>query len=198
MPRAAVTRRAQPVRQYVENNVDEEDTLEWRIAHTPNIKLTSAEYSSLTPAQRALGWTKERVQSGYQTYNDQWRRRTANNTRRERESSLNWRIEHTPNIRLNSAQYHSLSNAQRALGWTKERVRSGYQEYSDQWRRRTANNERRERESSLNWRITHDPSIQLTREQHRGLTAEQKALGWKRISVQTGLMDSEHRWVRDQ
>ena len=111
---------------------------------------------------------------------------------------MEWRIAHTPNIKLTHAEYSSLTPAQRALGWTAEQVQDGYQTYSYKWRRRTANNERRERENSLNWRITHEPSIQLTREQYRSLTAEQKALGWKRISVQSGMMDSEQKWVRDQ
>jgi hypothetical protein len=196
--RASVNNNRSPARFYTENNGDEEDTLEWRITHTPNIQLTGAEYVSLTPAQRALGWTKISVQTGRQEYTDMWRRRTANNTRRERENSLNWRIAHAPNIQLTGAEYVGLTPAQRALGWTKISVQTGMQEYTDMWRRRTANNTRRERENSLNWRVAHNPAIQLTREEYRSLTAEQKALGWKRISVQMGLTDFEHRWVRDQ
>ena len=136
------------------------------------------------------------------------RRASVNNNRRparyytenngDEEDTLDWRINHTPNIQLTGAEYVALTPAQRALGWTKISVQTGRQEYTDMWRRRTANNTRHERENSLNWRVAHNPAIQLTREEYRSLTAEQKALGWKRISVQMGLTDFEHRWVRDQ
>jgi hypothetical protein len=112
------------------------------------------------------------------------------------EDTLEWRIAHNPNIQLTNSEYRSLSPNLKRLGWTNEMVQTGFQEYEPKWRRRTAENIRRNLERSLNWRITHDPSILLTKEQYRGLTPAQKNLGWERTSVQVSINEFENRWKR--
>jgi hypothetical protein len=96
---------------------DLEATLNWRVAHNPDIQLTESEYGALTPEQKALGWIKfsERVQWEDET---RYRRRTAENDRRNLESTLEWRLEHKPEeVALTESEYKALTPAQKALGW---------------------------------------------------------------------------------
>ena len=172
-----------------------EDTLEWQVEHGPATRhFTKRQYNSLSPRLQAM-LKKERVQVGMQDYEDQWIRRTAANVR-ELESSLEWQVEHGPATRhFTKRQYNSLNPRLQAM-LKKERVQVGMQDYEDQWIRRTAANNARNLESSLEWRVANQPTIQLTRREYESLPANLQALGWVKDSVQSGMQEHTNIWRR--
>jgi hypothetical protein len=120
------------------------NSINWQAEHGPADKtFTDAEYRRMSPRVQAL-LKKVSVQVGLQEFAMLWRRRTAANSVAEREGTLEWKVDNNPNIMLYVAEYNQLSPRQRALGWVKTEVQSGYQETTTMYRRRVAKNDTRD------------------------------------------------------
>jgi hypothetical protein len=141
--------------------------------------ITKEEFDRLERGQQA-GW--KRVPTGPYPGNNSimYQRKTPENERRERESTVEWQIEHNPRVELSENQYHRLTPAQKALGWVKlsrEMGMGGYGGTETYYRRRTAENERREREEryreSLEGRIAL-PYGQITHAEYATLSNSEK------------------------
>ncbi len=151
--------------------------------------ITEEEFAGLERGQQA-GW--KRVPTGSYPGNNSitYERKTPENIRRERESSVEWQIAHNPRVELSESQYRALTPEQKALGWVefrKEMGMSGYGGYMTYYRRRTDENIRRERESSVEWQIAHNPRVELSESQYHTLNPEQKSLGWVKFSNYNGI-----------
>jgi hypothetical protein len=96
-----------------------------------------------------------------------WRRRTAANSVAEREGTLEWKVDNKPDIMLSVAEHSQLLPRQRALGWVKEQVQSGYQETTTKYRRRVAKNDTRD-----------SISEKKLRQKQILESGQQKRLGW--------------------
>jgi hypothetical protein len=175
-------------------------TPEWRAEHDPAVRLDEYQFRALPARLQAL-LKPISVQSGMQDYTTYYVRKAAGNDERALRATPEWRAEHDPAVRLDDRAYRALPARLRDLGWVEESVQSGMQEWSSQWRRRTAannaRNARRRLESTLEWKVDNDVHIELTDAQYESLIPRQRALGWNKQNVQIDRYEWAERWVRN-
>ena len=175
-------------------------TPEWQVEHNPSVQLDERTYRGLPARLQALLKPKS-VQTGMQDYTTYYVRKAAGNDERALRATPEWQAEHNPAVRLNDRAYRALPPRLRALGWVEERVQTGMQEWSPEWRRRTAANNaanaRRRLESTLEWQVDNNAHIELTDAQYESLIPRQRALGWNKQRVQVDRYDWAERWVRN-
>jgi hypothetical protein len=162
--------------------------------------ITEEEFAGLERGQQA-GW--KRVPTGSYPGNNSitYERKTPENIRRERESSVEWQIAHNPRVELSESQYRTLNPEQKSLGWVKFSNYNGIPGYGmpvTYYRRRTNENIRREEEQryreSLEGRIAL-PYGQITNAEYATLSPSEKTK-WHKRRIRTGSRDFINAYVK--
>ena len=83
-------------------------------------------------------------------------------------------IETDPSIIINGREYGSLTREQQAK-WIYSHGDGSQWDHTDYYKKRTPNNNKRNLEKTLEWRITHDPTATITIKEYQSLTPEQQA-----------------------
>jgi len=98
------------------------------IRNNPNIEITDYELKNL-PLEEQKNWKYSRSEGPERNLTIYYKRKKI-------ENSLNWKATHLKNIRLTQSEYDKLNPETKALGWVKISVKTGMQEYENQYRRR--------------------------------------------------------------
>jgi len=138
----------------------------------PSIIINGREYGSLTREQQAK-WIYSHGDGSQWDHTDYYKKRTPNNNKRNLEKTLEWRITHDPTAIINGREYGSLTREQQAK-WIYSHGDGPQWDHTDYYKKRTPNNNKRNLEKTLEWRITHDPTATITIKEYQSLTPEQQ------------------------